>query len=82
MLNIFTPTPRINPSDLLSIDGDETAFANPVIGTIVPAPACFASFEYKPRPVNKHERNISTQGVKIFTCCSSKPKKLPISLMH
>ena len=39
MVNIFAPTPRIKPSVLNSIAEDATAFANPVIGTKVPAPA-------------------------------------------
>ena len=44
IVNIFAPTPITIPSVFASIAGDATEFANPVIGTIVPAPACFASF--------------------------------------
>ena len=40
-VNIFAPTPIIYPSDLYSIAGDTIELANPVIGTIVPAPANF-----------------------------------------
>ena len=42
MIKSFAPRPVINPSALNSIAGEETAFAKPVIGTRVPAPACFA----------------------------------------
>ena len=51
--NSFTPTPRINPSVFDSMAGDDIAFANPVIGTRVPAPPCFAIFRYRSRPVSK-----------------------------
>ena len=44
MVNIFAPTPNICPSALNSIAGAATELANPVIGTIVPAPAKLASF--------------------------------------
>ena len=40
-VNIFAPTPIMNPSDLYSIAGDTIEFAKPVIGIIVPAPAIF-----------------------------------------
>ena len=42
MINIFAPVPGTRPSLLNSIAGDATAFAKPVIGTSVPAPANFA----------------------------------------
>ena len=37
--NSFAPTPKTSPSLLNSIAGDAMEFANPVIGTIEPAPA-------------------------------------------
>ena len=52
MVNIFVPTPSMGPSDLASIAHELMAFEKPVIGTRVPAPACFASFSYQPRPVH------------------------------
>ena len=51
IVKIFAPTPSTNPSVLHSKAGDTTEFAKPVIGTSVPAPACFAIFSYKPNPV-------------------------------
>ena len=59
MVKIFAPTPSISPSDFDSIADDTTALANPVIGTSVPAPACFASFSYSPSPVKSALRNTS-----------------------
>ena len=59
MVNIFAPTPSMNPSVLDSIAGDTTALANPVIGTSVPAPARLAIFSYSPRPVSSALRKIS-----------------------
>ena len=42
IVNILAPTPRIYPSETLSIVTELIAFAKPVIGTNVPAPANFA----------------------------------------
>ncbi len=42
IVNIFAAMPRTYPSLLNSIAGETIAFAKPVIGTIVPAPANFA----------------------------------------
>ena len=42
MVNILAPTPKTYPSVLASSAGADTAFENPVIGTSVPAPPCFA----------------------------------------
>ena len=42
MENIFTQVPVVSPSLRNSIAGADTAFAKPVIGTRVPAPANFA----------------------------------------
>ncbi len=51
ILNILAPTPSTNPSALNSIAGDTTEFAKPVMGTAVPAPACFAILSKIPEPV-------------------------------
>ena len=42
--NSLAAIPVTNPSDLNSKAGETIAFANPVIGTNVPAPARFAIF--------------------------------------
>ena len=44
IVKIFAPTPKTKPSDLNSIAGAATLFANPVIGTRQPAPPTFAIF--------------------------------------
>ena len=59
MVNIFTPTPRTQPSVLNSIAGETTALANPVMGTRVPPPPNLAMLSYMPRAVSTAERNIS-----------------------
>lgn len=46
-MNILAPIPKICPSLLNSIAGAVIEFENPVIGTIVPAPACFAILPYQ-----------------------------------
>jgi hypothetical protein len=40
-LKIFAAVPKMKPSLLNSIAGETTEFANPVIGTTVPAPPIF-----------------------------------------
>lgn len=52
-MKIFAPSPRIYPSVLNSRAGAATEFAKPVMGTSVPAPACFAMRSYQPRPVRR-----------------------------
>lgn len=59
MTNIFAPSPRINPSLLNSKAGEAMEFANPVMGTNVPAPANFAILPNKLNPVSKQLRKIS-----------------------
>ena len=44
------------------------AFAKPVIGTIVPAPAYFASFSYKCRQVSRAPRNTIVMAVAGYLC--------------
>lgn len=70
MVNIFAPTPNTNPSFLNSIAEDTMEFAKPVMGTSVPAPACFASLSNMPSPVKRAARNMSVTGTKIFTVSS------------
>ena len=53
------------PSALNSIAGETTAFAKPVIGTIVPAPAIFAISSYQLSPVKTALRNTSEMAVSV-----------------
>ena len=72
MINILAPRPSIQPSVLNSRAGAATELAKPVIGTRVPAPACFASFSYQPSAVKNAERNISvTETASDAVFCSS-----------
>ena len=68
-MNILHPIPNTCPSDLYSTAGAATELANPVIGTNVPAPAYFANFEYKPRPVANALKNINV--IKLYNFASS-----------
>ena len=52
IVNILHPIPYTWPSFLNSIAGDATELANPVIGTITPAPANFAILANNPKPVS------------------------------
>lgn len=74
MTKIFAPTPRINPSVLNSIAGDTTAFANPVIGTKVPAPAYFAILSYTLNPVSSALIATSDIDVKVGVTSTVAPK--------
>ena len=67
-VNIFAPTPSTYPSERESIAGEATAFANPVIGRSVPAPACFAIPSYIPTPVKSTDKNISVIEVSAAAC--------------
>lgn len=71
--NIFEARPRTKPSLLNSIAGETIAFENPVIGTIVPAPANFAIRSYTPIPVKTAPINIKVEGVAILTVSSANP---------
>lgn len=59
IVNILDATPVTYPSLFASIDGDVTAFENPVIGTNAPAPPNFAILSKKPKPVKSEARNIN-----------------------
>ena len=74
MVNILAPTPRTNPSLLNSSAGDTMAFANPVMGTTVPAPACFAMLSNKPKPVSNAERKISVHEARVPASSSDNPR--------
>ena len=73
MANIFVPTPSIKPSDLASIAHELMAFEKPVIGTRVPAPACFASFSYQPGPVHTELKATSIMEVHVPASVRSRP---------
>ena len=60
MVKILAPSPKTNPSDLNSMAGDATALANPVMGTNVPAPACFAKLSYTSNAVSSTLAAMST----------------------
>jgi len=70
-VNIFAPTPRIKPSAFESIAGEHTAFANPVMGTRVPAPAFLAILSKIPMEVNKQEIKINETETKLLAIFSS-----------
>ena len=53
MVNICAPIPRTHPSALASIASDTTELAKPVIGTMVPAPACLPILSKMPMPVRQ-----------------------------
>ena len=63
IVNIFAAIPSTKPSLLNSMAGDTIEFAKPVIGTIVPAPANFASLLYTSSPVRSAPINISVMLV-------------------
>ena len=65
MVKILAPTPRIKPSARLSIAGETTELANPVMGTSVPAPATFAILSKIPSPVSTTAQKISVMEVKV-----------------
>lgn len=73
ILKMFAPVPMIIPSDLNSRAGETTEFANPVIGTIVPAPACFAILSKTPIPVRIAAITINVDGVNALTASSERP---------
>ena len=59
MINILAAIPSTSPSLLNSMAGETMEFANPVMGTKVPAPACLAMLSYTFRPVRTALRAIS-----------------------
>ena len=73
MMNIFAPTPVTSPSLRNSMAGETTAFAKPVMGTSVPAPAFEASFWYQPSAVVMAERAISVALVSVAASVSVRP---------
>lgn len=78
-MKIFAPSPRIYPSVLNSRAGAATEFAKPVMGTSVPAPACFAMRSYQPRPVRSADKNIKVIDTDIEALSLDKPKYKYIS---
>ena len=79
-MKIFAPSPRIYPSVLNSRAGAATEFAKPVMGTSVPAPACFAMRSYQPRPVRRADKNIKVIDTDIEALSLDKPKYKYISI--
>lgn len=59
IINILEPIPIIWPSLLNSIAGETIEFANPVIGTNVPAPAIFAMLSKILRAVKRAPKKTS-----------------------
>ena len=57
-VNIFAAVPYMSPSVLNSSAGDATELANPVMGTIDPAPAWRPILSYTPSPVRRQPKNI------------------------
>lgn len=72
-MNIFAPKPVIKPSLLNSIAGETMEFAKPVIGTSVPAPACFAMLSYQPRAVRVAESKMRLTETAALASLSSRP---------
>ena len=76
MVNIFAPVPRTYPSVFASSAGATTELANPVMGTTVPAPACFAILGYMSRPVSSAPRNTRVIEAADAALSSDKPVDL------
>lgn len=68
--NICAAVPSTKPSCFHSSAGDTTLFAKPVIGTIVPAPACLAILSKTPIPVKIAVIIINTLDVAAETSFS------------
>ena len=64
-MNIFAPIPKTWPSLLNSIAGAVIEFEKPVIGTIVPAPACFAIVPYQFMAVQNEATAIKVIEVQV-----------------
>lgn len=71
---IITRSSRLN-----SIAGETTLFANPVIGTMLPAPAYLPILSYTPTPVSSADRKIRQMLAAVpellFPQCSTQAKK-------
>ena len=73
-MNIFAPIPKTCPSLLNSIAGAVIEFENPVIGTIVPAPAYFAIFPYQFSAVSKELSAIRVMDTHVLAVFLSRLK--------
>lgn len=73
MVNIFAAVPRIIPSVLNSTAGAAMELANPVIGTSVPAPACFAILSYRLSPVSNADTTTSDMDAAVPAASFSRP---------
>lgn len=77
--NICAPVPSMNPSCWNSSAGDTTLLANPLIGTIVPAPACLAILSNTPIPVSIAVIIMIIDGVASLISFSFSPMDANIS---
>ena len=82
MVNIFAPTPRMKPSVFESIAALDTAFAKPVMGTSVPAPAICAILSNTPNPVRITAIRISVSDVRHPASILSSPSESLYSLQR
>ena len=69
IMNIFAHIPKIIPSFLNSMAGLVMEFENPVIGTIVPAPANAPILSNTPIPVKNDAKNIRMISVYAQALC-------------
>ena len=76
-VKILAPIPVTKPSALLSIAGDATEFANPVIGTKVPAPANLAILSNTPKAVRIIAIDATVIEVRGIYISSDIESKLP-----
>ena len=76
IVKIFAPTPNIYPSVFDSKAGADTAFENPVTGTSVPAPPCFAILGYIFRPVSNAPKKIMVMVTRVEAVSLSAPRYL------
>ena len=76
------PTPITYPSDLYSIAGETIEFANPVIGTRVPAPANLPILLKIFKEVKNALKNISDIETIVPLAVLSKPLYLQISMIN
>ena len=74
-MKIFEPTPKIIPSLEESRASETTAFANPVTGTSVPAPARFPILSKIPNPVRIEAIRIKIRLTVVEAIFSSGKKR-------
>ena len=72
--NIFAAIPVTIPSALNSSAGEATLLANPVMGTMDPAPATLPMRSYTPSPVSRHPRKMSATETAPASSSPASPK--------